>query len=98
MGTIMNGIFDLSEKVIAITGGYGHLGGAMTEGLLQHGATVLVLARSESKFEDRFKHLKKLPYFFETDIKNLTSVKSSVELIAQKFGRLDGFMNPLRQM
>jgi len=89
----MNGIFDLSEKVIAITGGYGHLGGAMTEGLLQHGATVLVLARSESKFENRFKHLKKPPYFFETDINDLSSVKCSVELIAQKFGRLDGLIN-----
>jgi NAD(P)-dependent dehydrogenase (short-subunit alcohol dehydrogenase family) len=89
----MNGIFDLSKKIIAVTGGYGHLGGAMVEGLLLHGADVLVLARSKSKFENRFKNLERRPNFFNTDINDLSSVRHSVESITQQFGKLDGLIN-----
>ena len=47
--------FDLSKKTILITGGYGYLGKAITESLLFHKATVIVLGRDENKFNDIFK-------------------------------------------
>ncbi len=89
----MNGIFDLTGKVIAITGGYGHLGSAITEGLLQYGGEVLVLGRSESKCKDKFKHLEKQPEFFQTDINDLSSVQKTTRSMAEKYGRLDVLVN-----
>jgi len=47
--------FNLNDKIVLITGGYGHLGKAITESLLYHGATVYVLARDNKKFLDSFK-------------------------------------------
>lgn len=93
MEELMNGIFDLTGRVIAITGGYGHLGSAITEGLLQYGGDVLVLGRSESKCKERFKHLEKQPDFFKTDINDLSSVKPTVQSIAEKYRRLDVLIN-----
>ena len=46
--------FDLNNKVVLITGGYGYLGKAITESLLFHGASVYVLGRDESKFLETF--------------------------------------------
>lgn len=46
--------FDLNDKVILITGGYGFLGKAVTESLANHGGIVYVLGRDESKFKDCF--------------------------------------------
>ncbi|MGN6617975.1 MAG: SDR family oxidoreductase [Ilyomonas sp.] len=89
----MTGIFNLREKVIAITGGYGYLGGAMVEGLLQYEAEVLVLGRTSSKFTNRFQHLPKQPLFFQTDINDLSSVKESIGLISTRYGKLDVLIN-----
>jgi len=89
----MNGIFDLTGKVIAITGGYGHLGFSITEGLLQYGAEVLVLGRSESKCKERFKHLERQPEFYQTDINDLLSVKQTAQSITEKYKRLDVLIN-----
>ena len=47
--------FNLSDKIIIITGGYGYLGRAITESLVYHGATVYVLGRSQDKFNNAFK-------------------------------------------
>jgi gluconate 5-dehydrogenase len=48
--------FDLSDKIVLITGGYGYLGRAITESLVYHGATVYVLGRSQEKFNNAFKN------------------------------------------
>jgi gluconate 5-dehydrogenase len=93
MEDIMKNLFDLGGKIIAITGGYGYLGSAMVEGLLQHDANVLVLGRSQAKFDAKFNHLEKPPLFVETDINILSSVKRSVEFITERFERLDGLIN-----
>jgi len=93
MEELMNGIFNLTGRVIAITGGYGYLGSAITEGLLQYGAEVLILGRSESKCKERFKHLEKQPEFFQTDINELSSVIQTAQSITNKYGRLDVLIN-----
>ena len=47
--------FDLSEKIVLITGGYGHLGEAVVNHLAYYNAKVYVLGRNESKYKEVFK-------------------------------------------
>ena len=44
-------IFDLTGKVVIVTGGAGHLGHAMSEALLAYGATVYILGQNLAKNE-----------------------------------------------
>ena len=46
--------FKLDTKIVLITGGYGHLGMAVTESLLFHGAQVYILGRDKDKFSQSF--------------------------------------------
>lgn len=47
-------LFDLTNKTILITGGYGYLGKSLCLGLAKAGAHVYVLARSQEKFDREF--------------------------------------------
>lgn len=51
---MLENVFDLTGRVILITGGYGHLGRGIVRGLRAYGATVVVLGRDAAKFEDAF--------------------------------------------
>ncbi|MDD4729423.1 MAG: SDR family NAD(P)-dependent oxidoreductase, partial [Dysgonamonadaceae bacterium] len=42
-------LFNVTDKVIVVTGGTGVLGAAMVEYLAKHGAKVVVLARNKEK-------------------------------------------------
>lgn len=80
-------IFDLKDKTIIVTGGYGHLGKAIVESLVAHNANVYVLGRSEDKFQDSFKNnpeMGKLIFFESCDISNIENVKSAYGNIASK--------------
>lgn len=88
--------FDLSEKTVLITGGYGYLGKAVTESLVYHGGTVFVLGRSEEKylqaFSDHPENGKRL-FFSECDISDTESVTKSFQRIAKKGGGIDVLIN-----
>lgn len=88
--------FDLNGKTILITGGYGHLGKAVTESLVYHGGTVYVLARSKEKYQTAFsehpENGKKL-FFSECDISDTSSVKSAFQKIADESGAIDVLIN-----
>lgn len=88
--------FDLNDKTVLITGGYGYLGKAVTESLVYHGGTVYVLARSEEKYNQAFldhpENGKKL-FFAECDISNTQSVKSCFRKIADDTGNIDVLIN-----
>lgn len=78
--------FNLHSKTILVTGGYGHLGKAITESLLFHEATVFVLGRNEEKFEEAFKENKCLGrtlFFQRCDISDTESIKVSFKKIAK---------------
>lgn len=88
--------FDLSEKVILITGGYGHLGKAITESLLWHGARVFVLGRSREKFQEVFNE--KLISsgslsFEECDIEHSSSIRIACQTVEDKTGKVDVLIN-----
>ena len=85
----------LEEKVIAITGGYGHLGAGMTEALLNHGAEVVVLGRSEEKFKAVHQRSESDPAlsFRICDIGDTGSVAQALKWIVKEKGRLDVLVN-----
>src|SRR5690625_216521 len=88
--------FDLSEKTIIITGGYGHLGKAVTESLVYHGGTVFVLARSKEEYLTAFsEHLENGKGFLcsECDISDTSSGKSAFQKIADQSGDIDVLSN-----
>ncbi|SFG62533.1 SDR family oxidoreductase [Pedobacter insulae] len=88
--------FDLKSKVVLITGGYGHLGRAITESLVYHGAKVYVLGRDVDKFNLCFNEnaaLDKNLFFEETDVSNTISIKNSFNKIFSVEGRIDVLVN-----
>lgn len=84
----------VENKLIAITGGYGHLGRAICESLAAHGARVIVLARNEDKFEaafgdNRHDHIG----YLKADIADVSSMSSAFGIIKDQWGPIDCLIN-----
>ncbi len=87
-------LFDLSGRVLALTGGYGHLGRAIARGLAQHGARVVVVGRNEAAFAAAFEADSNLSIEFETgDVADTASVKAAFQAIHRRHGALHGLIN-----
>ena len=82
------GLFDLRGRLILITGGYGHLGRAIVAGLLAHGATVVVLGRSEERFTQAFAALDSTEnlHFQLCDIAATPSVQAAFRACRERHG------------
>ena len=88
--------FSLKNKVIIITGGYGHLGKAITESLLYHEAIVYVLGRDEAKFNASFSNSSintSNLHFVYADISQTDTIVSSFRTIFEKEGKIDVLIN-----
>lgn len=88
--------FDLTGKVILITGGYGYLGKAATESLAHHGATVYVLGRTKEKFDRAFsgnEHLGKSIFFEPCDISKTESIADAFKNVNAMQGQIDVLIN-----
>ncbi|WP_426059999.1 SDR family oxidoreductase [Hymenobacter sp. B1770] len=81
-------LFDLSNRLVLITGGYGHLGRAIVAGLLSHGATVVVLGRDENQFRKTFAALlDTAPVHFQVcDVASTPSVREALAACRQQHG------------
>lgn len=90
----MTDLFSLKNKIVVITGGYGHLGKSVTKGLAEHDATVVVLARSEEKFKAVFENsdLKNI-YFQAFDIASVESIRAGFKAVFERFGQIDVLIN-----
>lgn len=88
----LNQYSDLKSKIILITGGYGYLGKAMVNILLECEAKVYVLGRSKDKFTKAFNNHKSV-YFFKTDVESTASINESINNIGEKEGRIDVLIN-----
>ncbi|MDB5235822.1 MAG: gluconate 5-dehydrogenase [Hymenobacter sp.] len=90
-----SGLFDLSGRLVLVTGGYGHLGRAIVAGLLAHGARVVVLARNEAKFAQQFGA--EIPagnvHFQECDVSSTESVSSALRAIRDQHGSPNVLVN-----
>jgi NAD(P)-dependent dehydrogenase (short-subunit alcohol dehydrogenase family) len=87
--------FNLGNKVVIITGGYGYLGRAVTESLLFHGAQVYVLGRDNEKFLSSFNFdINKSNLFFEQcDVSNSSEIKIAFQNIYSVSGKIDVLIN-----
>lgn len=88
--------FDLSGKVVLITGGYGYLGKAITESLLYHGANVYVLGLDKEKFLKAFSELgfsKGNLHYLYCDISQTLAIKKAFKTIYEKETKIDVLIN-----
>lgn len=88
--------FDLSDKILLITGGYGYLGKAITESLVYHGAKVYVLGRSQEKFDHAFNSNTEREdrlFFKYCDISKTDSIKKAFKEVYKTTGRIDVLIN-----
>ncbi|WP_162426541.1 SDR family NAD(P)-dependent oxidoreductase [Pontibacter pudoricolor] len=93
MNKTINQLFSLEGKVALVTGGYGHLGTAITNGLAEAGAIVYVLGRSQDKFNDAFTGDTPVIKFQYCDVADTQSVKEAFETIHQQAGTIDILVN-----
>lgn len=88
--------FDLTGRVIVITGGYGHLGKSIVESLLNHGAFVWVLGRDQSKHDKAFRQTKigrdKL-FFQYCDVSITKTIKEAFKTVSDHFKGIDVIIN-----
>ncbi len=90
----MNEIFDMTGKVVAITGGAGNLGKAMTSTLLDAGAKVAVIGRTDrlgDEFAD-FRAAGRLA-FLQFDLAEKGGAEAAMDAVAATFGGLDVLVN-----
>ncbi|MBS1495136.1 MAG: SDR family oxidoreductase [Bacteroidetes bacterium] len=88
---------DLTNKVIIVSGGYGHLGKSIVKGLLLHNAIVIVAGRSKEKYDDILKELDEKHLvnvsFQEFDISDSKSIQKGFETVFNKHGRINVLVN-----
>jgi Dehydrogenases with different specificities (related to short-chain alcohol dehydrogenases) len=89
-------IFNIQDKVVAITGGYGILGAQMAEYLAEQGAKVVILGRSKEKGEalaEKIRLAGNDAAFFVSDVLNKTNLEENREAIVRKYGKIDVLIN-----
>ena len=89
-------LFDIKDRVVAITGGTGVLGESMVEYLAAHGAKVAVMARNKEKgekFVNKVKSNGGEAMFLVTDVTNEIVLKQNALEIIATYGRIDVLIN-----
>lgn len=94
MRTSLDKLFSLKGKTVLVTGGYGHLGTAISEGLAGAGADVVVLGRDEAKFKQVFatKALENVQFQY-CDISQTESIATAFQQVQALFGKIDVLVN-----
>lgn len=85
--------FDLSGKVIAMTGGTGVLGSEMALGFAQAGAKLAILGRSKEKCDQLVSSLGSDHLGIEVDILSREGISKGLDQIIHKFGQVDVLVN-----
>ena len=86
-------LFNLSDKVYAVTGASGALAGKAAQYLAENGAKVAFISRSQSKLDLAVKDLGPEAATFTCDVTDRKALKTSFDLILQRFGHIDGLIN-----
>jgi NAD(P)-dependent dehydrogenase (short-subunit alcohol dehydrogenase family) len=89
-------LFGLSDQVAVVIGGTGVLGGALSEGLAQAGAKVIVAGRSHEKGEERVRAIVALggeAAYAEVDVSRRVSIEALLDNVLQHHGRVDMLIN-----
>src|SRR5699024_11551492 len=88
--------FDLTNKVIVISGGTGVLGGSWASALANAGAKIAVLGRNEKKAAEKVKEIEANggeAIAVITDVLEEKQVESAKTTIMEKWGQVDGLSN-----
>ncbi len=91
-----NTIFDISKKVILITGGTGVLGESMAEYLLSENAKVILLGQTEEKVigkVNRFKETYSNVLGFSGSVLDKDFLEDVKKKVVQEWGRIDVLIN-----
>ncbi len=93
----MNDSFSVKDKVYALSGGTGTLGGSIAHYLVNEGAKVILLGRSPDKLLAKKEQLnlisKDSTYTFVVDVLNEGALCEVREKIAKNFNKLNGLIN-----
>ena len=86
--------FDMTGKVVVITGGAGNLGQAMTRALLEYGASVAVIGRTDRLGEEfaAWREADKLVFIAE-DLSAGDGAKKALAAAKERFGKIDVLVN-----
>lgn len=91
-----NNLFDISNKVVIITGGSGVLGGSMAEYLLSQDAKVAIVGHTPKKVEAKLAVLKKKSpesMGFSGDVLDKEFLENVKNDVVEKWGRIDVLIN-----
>jgi len=89
-------LFDVNERVILITGGSRGLGAAMSLGLAQRGARVIIASRklpSCKELAARINDAGDQAHPLECHVGHWESLGAVIDTAAERWGRLDGLVN-----
>ncbi len=89
-------LFNISDKVVVITGGTGVLGASMVEYLAHHGAKVVVLARNKEKGDKLINRVRSSggeAIFLVTDVNNKDILEQNKKDILNKYKKIDILIN-----
>ena len=86
-------LFNLSDKVYAVTGASGALAGIAARYLVQSGANVAFISRNQSKLDLAVEDLGPKAATFTCDVTDSKALKMTFALILERFGHIDGLIN-----
>lgn len=86
-------IFDLTGKVALISGGAGHLGGAFSEIMAAHGATVIIASRNAEKCREFAAKLGPKHEGVALDLNDEKAIRALVDDIVKRHGALHIVVN-----
>lgn len=93
----MKDLFSIKNKVFALSGGTGTLGGSIAEYLVSHEAKVILLGRSPKKLSEKKDILNAISqdstFTFEVDVLNEEGLIEVKKEIQSEFEQLDGLIN-----
>lgn len=85
----------IKNKVFVVTGGGAGIGGAISLRLLEEGASVAIFGRSllTQEFESKLTSYEGRFSFHQLDLQDETACQTQIEIVAEKYGRIDGLVN-----
>ena len=92
----MNNLFDITGKVVVITGGTGVLGKAIAKYLAAEGAKVVILGRKAEVGNAIVGDIRREggeALFFTTDVMDREKVEQNLSAILAAYGRVDALLN-----
>jgi NAD(P)-dependent dehydrogenase (short-subunit alcohol dehydrogenase family) len=90
---LLRELMDLTGRVALVTGGAGHLGAALAEGLAEAGARVWVAGRREDRLRELAGRLEPAGGWLGMDLRDADAVARGLGRLEQEAGRLDVLVN-----